>query len=246
MIGRLARTWLRLLLVQASWNYDRMQGVGVAYATEPLIEDLPGGVRGERYAAAMRHATRYFNAHPYLTGLAVGAVARAEHDGLEEAQIAGLQRALVSPLGSLGDKLIWAGLLPAAVGMALLLAATVSPVVGVVAFLVVYNAVHVLMRGWGLLVGWRDSTKVARAMNARSVRGSLRLAGPVAGLSLGLALPIVGAWLAQGFTGGAQVAAVAVAAAAVVLGRWVAPSLGGLRFGLLLVALTLAVGWVWQ
>lgn len=245
MIGRLARTWLRLLLVQASWNYDRMQGVGVAYATEPLLENLPGGVGGERYATAMRRATRYFNAHPYLTGLAVGAVARAEHDGLSEKEIARLQRALVSPLGSLGDRLIWAGLLPAAVGLALLLGATTSPVVGVVAFLVLYNGVHVVVRGWALAVGWRDSTKVAAAIKARGIRLSLRLAGPVAGVSLGLALPVVAEWLVRDLTGGAHLAVVAVAAGGIVLARWVAPALGGLRFGLVIVALTLVVGWLW-
>ncbi|MFQ6045068.1 MAG: PTS system mannose/fructose/sorbose family transporter subunit IID [Gemmatimonadales bacterium] len=242
MIGRLARAWLRLLTVQASFNYDRMQGVGVAYASEPLLENLPGGTTGERYAAAMRHATRYFNAHPYLTGLAVGAVARAEHDGLSDAAIAGLQRALVSPLGSLGDRLIWAGLLPAAVGLALVLAAATSPLVGVLVFLVVYNAVHVAVRGWALAIGWRDSTKVARAINSPGVRASLRVAGPLAGLALGLALPLTAEWSAYDLTGRSQLAVAVVAAVAVVLGRWLWPSLGGLRFGLLLVALTLIGG----
>ncbi|MBI3081867.1 MAG: PTS system mannose/fructose/sorbose family transporter subunit IID, partial [Gemmatimonadetes bacterium] len=38
--GMLA-TWARTLIVQASWNYDRMVGIGVAYAMEPLLRDLP-------------------------------------------------------------------------------------------------------------------------------------------------------------------------------------------------------------
>lgn len=242
MIGRLARTWLRLLTVQASFNYDRMQGVGVAYASEPLLQNLPGGTAGERYRAAMSRAAKYFNAHPYLTGLAVGAVARAEHDGLNEQKIAALKRALVSPLGSMGDRLIWGGLLPAAVGIALVLAVTLSPLVGVAVFLVTYNTVHVVVRGWALAIGWRDSTGVARAIDSRGVKAGLRVAGPLAGLSLGLALPLTAEWLANDLTGSSLLGVAVVAAVAVVMGRWFWPSLGGLRFALLLVVLTLIGG----
>ena len=34
------RAWLRLLAVQGTWNYERMLGVGMGYAAEPLLEDL--------------------------------------------------------------------------------------------------------------------------------------------------------------------------------------------------------------
>ena len=34
------RALLRLLAVQGTWNYERMLGVGMGYAAEPLLEDL--------------------------------------------------------------------------------------------------------------------------------------------------------------------------------------------------------------
>ena len=29
--------WLRLLAVQGTWNYERMLGVGMGYAADPLL-----------------------------------------------------------------------------------------------------------------------------------------------------------------------------------------------------------------
>jgi PTS system mannose-specific IID component len=67
----------------------------------------------------MERATQFFNAHPYMAGMEVGAVARAEHDGVPGDQIRRMRHALVGPLGSVGDRLIWAGVLPAAAGVGL-------------------------------------------------------------------------------------------------------------------------------
>src|SRR3990172_6002878 len=119
--GMLA-AWVRTLIVQASWNYDRMVGLGVAYAMEPLLRGLPGGRANDRYAAALKRVAGFFNAHPYLTGMAAGALARVEYDGVPEAQADRLRRALIGPLGSVGDQLVWAGWLPMSVAVGLIVA----------------------------------------------------------------------------------------------------------------------------
>ena len=118
MNAPLARAFLRLFAVQGSWNYDRMLGIGVGVAAEPLLRNLRVGDNGAYHAAVARSA-RFFNAHPYLAGLAVGAAARAERDGAAPAQIERLRSALIGPLGSLGDRLVWAGWLPLVASAAL-------------------------------------------------------------------------------------------------------------------------------
>lgn len=246
MMWRLAWSWIRLLMVQASWNYDRMQGIGIAFAMDPLLGALPGGRGGERYRDALRRAAEYFNAHPYLTALAVGALARVEHQGLPGEQIERLRKALVGPLGSTGDALIWAGALPAAVGLGLVVAVTATPTAGVLAFLLSYNVVHVALRTWALAAGWRHGREVARAFHGPRLQWARRLAGPVAGLSAGVALPLVTYWLVHDLTGPAQLGVAAVAGMGIALGRWVLPALGGLRYGLLLAALALGAGWLWR
>jgi mannose/fructose/N-acetylgalactosamine-specific phosphotransferase system component IID len=238
----LVSAWFRTLLVQVAWNYDLMIGVGTAHASEPLLRDLPP----ERYQAAMRRSARFFNAHPYMVGVAIGAVARVEHDGLPDDAINRIRHALVGPLGSVGDKLVWAGVLPAAVGIGLIATAlTVSPVVGTTAFLVVYNVAHLWIRTWGLRSGWKNGKQVARALTAVGIQRGLRIMGPAAALLVGLSLPMIGQWLTTDMSGRAHLSIGVVAVLAIALSGWLAPRYGGLRFGLTAAAFALVAGWVW-
>lgn len=235
---------LRTFMVQASWNYERMLGVGLGYATEPLLRDLPGGPDGPAYRAALGRAAGYFNAHPYLAGLAAGALARAEHDGLPPAQVDRLRTALLGPLGSVGDRLVWAGVLPTATGVGLALAATAPVGTGAAALLALHNTVHLTLRIWSLRAGWRLGPRIAKALGAPVVTRALDLAGPAAALAVGFALPVVGMWLTREFAPRDRLGAVAVAVTAVVLIRWLVPRIGALRLGLMAAALGLIGGWL--
>ena len=75
--------FLRLYAVQGSWNYETLMGTGIGFAIEPALRELKGGLRSPRYRPALARHSRYFNAHPYLAGVAVGSLARAELDGEE-------------------------------------------------------------------------------------------------------------------------------------------------------------------
>ena len=238
------RAGLRLLTVQACFNHERMIGVGVGYATEPLLRALPDGAAGDRYRAAMGRATRYFNAHPYLVGLAAGALARAEHDEVPGPQIERLRTALVSPLGALGDRLVWAGTLPAASAVGLALSTDGRAGLGAVAMLGLYNGPHLLLRVWGLLAGWRHGTRVGRALANPVLQFALRVVGPTATLAIGFAIPLVAAHLVGGFDLAAWAGAVAGAAAAAGVLRWLAPTLGAVRLGLV-AAVVIALGAAW-
>jgi PTS system mannose-specific IID component len=240
----MVRSWFRSLLLQASWNYERMIGIGMAYTSEPLLRDLPDGVRGERYRAALSRAAQQFNGHPYLVGLAVGALARVEHEELPEDQVKRLRTALAGPLGSVGDKLIWAGLLPVASALGLVLTVWVSPAMGVIVFLALYNTVHFMLRGWALRSGWNSGLRVGQRLGAPCIKLGVRLAAPLAALTCGFALPVVAAWLVRHLDAQELVGAALIAGVGVVFARWVWPTLGGNRFGLAAVAVALILGWL--
>jgi len=162
---------LRLLAVQGSWNYETLLGNGIAFAMEPALRALPGGRGGDAYRAAMARESRYFNAHPYLASFAVGALARAELDGVPPAQIERFRAAMCGPLGSIGDRLIWAGWLPCVAMLALLAFGAGADGVTVVAlFLGTYNAGHIVLRAWGLNAGWRQGLQVAAALGRPILR----------------------------------------------------------------------------
>ena len=238
------RAGLRLLTVQACFNHERMIGVGVGYATEPLLRALPGGVAGDRYRAAMGRATRYFNAHPYLVGLATGALARAEHDEVPGPQVERLRTALVSPLGAVGDRLVWAGTLPAASAIGLALSTDARAGLGAVAMLGLYNVPHLALRVWGLLAGWRHGTRVGRALANPVLHAALRVVGPAAAVAIGFAIPLVAVHLVGGFDLAVWAGTAAGIMVAVGVLRWLTPTLGALRLGLLAAAV-IALGAAW-
>jgi len=189
---------LRLFAVQGSWNYETMLGNGIAFAIAPALRRLPGGRKGAAYKAAIARESGWFNAHPYLAAIAVGALARAELDGEPPERIERFRSALAGPLGSVGDQLVWAGWLPFCSVLALLaFGLGASPLAVVLLFLITYNAGHIALCIWALEAGWRDGLRVAGALGAPLLRrGPQRIAG--AALVLGaFALPLAAARVAR-------------------------------------------------
>ncbi len=208
---------LRLLSIQASWNYETMLGHGMAFAMEPALRRLPGGRGGDAYRAALARHSGYFNAHPYLAAVAVGALARAELDGVPVAQIERFRAAAPGPLGSIGDRLVWAGWVPFCSALALLLFGFGAGGLGVLLFLVLYNLGHLGLRIWGLHAGWNRGLAVAQALGGPIIRNSPPHVARATALVAGIALPVA----AQGIIGpgrallGGVLAAVAVGAVVV-------------------------------
>ncbi len=182
---------VRLFAVQASWNYEILIGNGIGFCVEPALRQLPGGVGGDQYRAALARQSQYFNAHPYLASFAVGALARAELEGQPSARIERFRTALCGPLGSVGDRLVWVGLLPTCSFAALLLFGLgASPLVCVLAFLSMYNAGHVALRFWGLQMGWEKGLAVAAALGHPILREGPVWLARAGTLFAGMAIPL--------------------------------------------------------
>jgi PTS system mannose-specific IID component len=183
----------RLLMIQSAWNYELLLGNGLGFCIEPALRLLPGGPGGPAYRQALARECQYFNAHPYLAAVAVGSLARAELEMTPPAKIERFRTALCGPLGSVGDRLVWAGWLPFCSLLALAVYGLgAAPVIVVVTFLGLYNAGHFGLRAWGLSVGWRHGMRVAPALATPILRQGpahlARAAAVVAGIALPLAL----------------------------------------------------------
>lgn len=240
MIAARWRALLRLLEVQASWTYERMAGIGVGHAAEPLLSDLYRDRDEASRRAAMARSAEYFNSHPYLAGVAVGAVVQAEREGVPGPTISRLRTALSGPLGSLGDQLIWAGEVPALMALALALV----PWLGwwaVVIVPVVHNVLRLRLTLWGLDLGLREGLRVGGALERSHLP---RLAGDaqrLAAVLVGVGVPIIGAWLLVDGTRTVTLASIGGALGGVLL--MLAPAtrtrVTATRFGLVLVLVTL-------
>ena len=195
-----ALTWVniftRTLAIQGSWNYETLIGNGIGFCVEPALRLLPGGIHCAEFKAAMARESTYFNAHPYLASVAVGALARAELSGVPAQHIERFRTALCGPLGSVGDRLVWAGWLPFCSLLGLLcFGLGAGPATILVTFFVLYNAGHLALRAWGLHVGWTRGLGVASALGNPVLRqGPTHLARAAAALA-GVAVPLTAARL---------------------------------------------------
>ncbi|HEU4996606.1 MAG TPA: PTS system mannose/fructose/sorbose family transporter subunit IID [Gemmatimonadaceae bacterium] len=182
---------LRTLAIQGAWNYETLLGNGIGFCIEPALRLLPGGVHTPRFKEAMARQSKYFNAHPYLASVAVGALARVELDGEPADRIQRFRTALAGPLGSVGDRLIWAGWLPLCSWVALVaFGLSAGPWATLFIFLGLYNAGHIALRVWGLRVGWNRGMRVAQALGNPVLRRGPQVIVPMAAFAAGAGLPL--------------------------------------------------------
>ena len=172
----LRRMAVRASLLQATWNYERQQGLGWAWSLMPALDHvLPD--RADRAARLAEH-TAYFNTQPTLASVALGVVAgleeqRAQGGAVDADQVARVKGVLGSALAALGDRLFWFTLRPFAACVGLLLAVRGSWV-GALAMWLVYNLVHLGMRWRGVGWGYRSGPAVlAEACAQRSSASSI-------------------------------------------------------------------------
>lgn len=219
-LGAAVSTFLRSFAIQGSWNYRTMIGQGFAFALLPVLEVVHRGDPAALERAVERHA-HHFNAHPYMAELALGAVARMEADGASPEAIERFKQGVRGPLGSLGDRLIWAGALPTAALLGLLTLAAGAPIwLPPVIFVVAYNVVHLTLRIWAFRTGLRQGAGVVKRI------GSARLPRFADGFASGgtfLIGALMGVVAARTITGGGDVgwtlAAVVLGVGAFLLGE---------------------------
>jgi mannose PTS system EIID component len=213
--------FLRSFAIQGSWNYRTLLGSGFAFALLPALRHVHGPDSPRLMEAVTRHS-QLFNAHPYLAGVALGAVARLEADGEPPELIDRFKTALRGSLGALGDRIVWAGWRPACILLAfVVLLATQSAATAVATFLVVYNAGHVMLRWWGLQVGIaRGKDVAAQLRNAPLLKWHEHVV-TAALLLLGMVLPLVASGRLTESVLPARMLGIALVAAAA--GWWLGP-----------------------
>ena len=197
-----ARLLVRSLFVHGSINERTLIGSGFAWA---LLPHSRSAAREETEAETVAPGPEdSFNSHPYLTPLALGATVRARAEGMPSTELRSFLTALRSPLGSLGDRLVWSTWRPLCLLGALLGVFLGAPPALVVAgVLLVYNGLHIFLRVWGLRVGLAHGTGLASALGAARLPARSERLAALGVLILGVlaGLAVVGA-LGKGVPGG--------------------------------------------
>ncbi|SEM28675.1 PTS system, mannose-specific IID component [Syntrophus gentianae] len=154
---RLVSIFLRSLLIQASFNFWRMQNLGFVYALIPLIR-LLGNDQGRMQDLLLRHL-QLFNSHPYMTGPILGSVVHIEEDNLKKKALQNedartLKNALCGPYAAIGDSFFWGAYRPLSAFTGVLLAVEEYAAAPLITFCM-YNSVSLWVRWRGFTEGYR-------------------------------------------------------------------------------------------
>ncbi|MBU5465423.1 PTS system mannose/fructose/sorbose family transporter subunit IID [Virgibacillus sp. MSJ-26] len=129
----------RSLLLQASFNYERMQAAGWLYSILPGLRQAHKNKKD--LSKAMKDHLEFFNTHPFLVTFIMGIILAMEQNKEDREVIRGIKIATMGPLGGIGDALFYLTLLPitASIGASL---AIEGNILGPIIFIVVFNIIH--------------------------------------------------------------------------------------------------------
>lgn len=137
---------VRSSLLQASFNYERMQAGGFLWSMLPALKKVYGD-DDAALSAVMQDNLEFINTHPNLVGFLEGLMVSLYEEGTPREAVKGLKLALFGPLAGIGDAIFWFTILPIVAGISCSFAAQGS-ILGPIIFFAVYVAI------WALRIVW--------------------------------------------------------------------------------------------
>jgi mannose/fructose/N-acetylgalactosamine-specific phosphotransferase system component IID len=153
--------WRFLSSFQISWNYERMQALGFAYAMEPVLRRLYPDKQA--YAAALQRHLTFFNTSPIIGApLIIGSsIAMEEAHATTSAE--GVKVALMGPMAGVGDTLTFAlynSIIFTIASSWALQGKAIGPIFAAVMVLVPY----LLVRRWQFFFGYHQGRNLVRSI----------------------------------------------------------------------------------
>lgn len=154
--------WLRSFFLQGSWNYERMQNGGWAFAMIPAIKRLYK--TKEEQAAALKRHLEFFNTHPYVASPILGVTLvleeeRANGVEVEDATIQGVKVGMMGPLAGIGDPVFWFTVRPILGALAASLAMNGS-IIGPIIFFFAWNIIRMAFMWYTQELGYKAGSRI--------------------------------------------------------------------------------------
>ena len=158
---------LRSTFLQGSWNYERMQNGGWAFAMIPAIKRLYT-TKEEQIAALKRHL-EFFNTHPYVASPVIGVTLALEEERangaeVDDAAIQGVKVGMMGPLAGVGDPVFWFTARPilGALGASLAISGNI---LGPILFFVLWNVIRWAFMWYTQEFGYNVGTKITEDLS---------------------------------------------------------------------------------
>lgn len=154
----------RSQFLQASWNFERMQNVGWAYAMIPALKKLY--TDKEDRAQALKRHLEFFNTHPYVAAPVLGVTLTLEEEkaagrDIDNAAIQGVKIGMMGPLAGVGDPIFWGTLRPVLGAFAASLALSEN-FMGPIVFFVIWNVIRMAFLWYTQEFGYVQGGNIAQ------------------------------------------------------------------------------------
>ena len=147
---------LRSVLLQASFNYERMQAGGWLYSMLPFLKKIYKDDK-KGLSESMKDHMEFINTSPPVVSFLMGLMLSLEENKESRTTIQGLKVALFGPLAGIGDAIYWFTILPIVAGITASFAKD-GNLLGPIIFFLVYLGIF-LMRIFWAHTGYNLGTK---------------------------------------------------------------------------------------
>ncbi|MCO4529818.1 PTS system, mannose-specific IID component [Streptococcus infantarius subsp. infantarius] len=161
------KVWWRSTFLQGSWNYERIQNLGWAYALIPAIKKLYTS-KEDRAAALERHL-EFFNTHPYVAAPIIGVTLALEEERangaeIDDTAIQGVKIGMMGPLAGVGDPVFWFTVRPilGALGASLAMAGNI---VGPLLFFFGWNIIRMAFLWYTQELGYKAGSEITKDLS---------------------------------------------------------------------------------
>ena len=193
------KVWWRLTFLQGSWNYERMQNLGWAYALMPAIKKLYT-TKEDRAAALGRHL-EFFNTHPYVAAPIMGVTMALEEERangaeIDDTAIQGVKIGMMGPLAGVGDPVFWYTIRPilGALGASLALAGNIM---GPIIFFLGWNIIRMAFLWYTQEIGYRAGSNITKDLSGGIIQ---KITKGASILGMFILAVLVERWVSVAFT----------------------------------------------
>ncbi len=176
---------LRGVLLQLSWNFERMQALGYCYTILPILKKIyknnPEGLK-----KAVQRNLEFFNTNPFMAAPIMGITLPMEEKlatdkTIDPTSISAIKIAMMGPLAGIGDSLFWFTILPICAGIGVSLSKG-GNILGPIAFLILWNIPNLAVRYFGVTKGYELGTNLIGEITGGSVMQRITNATTIVGL----------------------------------------------------------------
>lgn len=165
-----AGLFFRTLFLQCLWNFERLQNVGFLFILYPFLKKMYPDAE-KRKEVLFRHIG-FFNVNPYMASVIVAMVLNCENTISKGKKISVakpnmIKTVMAGPVSAIGDSFFWGIWKPFCVFVAIFLFMLCMNVFNIsyiwivpLAFLFLYNIVHLTFRYWLLFISFRLDEKI--------------------------------------------------------------------------------------